>query len=970
MKSWTKSIDDLVQRALESVKTDADRKYFFLRLKNPHWIEPLRKRDFFKHPPEVKQLPDGYVQYPFWPEFQFLKNVANEAPEQVIEVILEISETDNPRFYNDVIDIALDVEASLSTRLKTRIIEYAQGKYPFLNARFGEVLRYWVNSGQIESALELTDVLITFQPDPKKKEKQKRRRAKPKDWTTSLDPRPRFDDWKYQEILEKGVRPLAEREPYQTAKKLIDATATMIRLGFHQDKLDTGSDYDGSAIWCERVNEPRRDYQDSKVNLVNALIFACEKVYEQASESVATLDQELRKQRWNIFMRIRQHLYALHPNEQTRPWIREIILGHEDYGKWEHHFEFQRMIRLACENLGADLLTKAEKERIFEAILSGPSEQSFRDWTGDRFTEELFEGRKRYFHRMQLTPFAPVLFGNYADYFQELKTEEEKPVTDDDYAPYRSEGVKTGGQRSPKPADELAKMSDEEILSFLNEWENVHHDPDEWWVDINFEALAQAFQSIFKEFIIPDESRLRFWIENRNRIERPIYVRAIMSAIHDQVKLKQFDMLDRWFDLCEWVLSHLDQPKEEGVNRSDESREHPDWRSSRRAVGDFVEMCLKEDVNAPVTARERLAFLLDKLCTQYDRRLDDGEPVLLNRDDLPTEAINNTRSRALESLVYFGDWVRRQSEDDQADTPEVFAILDKRLGSECEHALKLPEYALLGLNYGRICGLDREWTSRRRSNFFPQEKLEEWVGAFGSFLRFHQPHKPTFDIVRGDIEFALENIDEFKTGSHEIRDLPDTLGQHLFTYYLWEVYPLTGDDSLLERFYEKTKDDKGRWSRLFDHVGRSLKDSGNQLEKSLEKRVIEFFDWRLEQKEPSELKKFTFWLEAECLDAEWRLTSFSKILDICGSEDIGIYIQVDALRGMVEDHTALVVECFAKLTDRAVKNDGIIYIQTDKAKPILQAGLDSNDATVRDNAERARENLLRRGHLDLLDEEN
>ncbi len=970
MKSWTKPTDDLVQRALESVKTDVERSYFFLRLKNPHWIEPLRKRDFFKHPPEVKQLPDGYVQYPFWPEFQFLKNVANEAPEQVIEVIFEISETDNPRFYNDVIDIALDVEASLSTRLKTRIIEYAQGKYPFLNACFGEVLRYWVNSGQIESALELTDVLITFQPDPNKIEKQKRRRAKPKDWTTSLDPRPRFDDWKYQEILDKGVRPLSEREPYQTAKILIDATATMIRLGFHQDKLDKGSDNDGSAIWCERVNEPRRDYQDSKVNLVNALTFACEKVYEQASESVATLDQELRKQRWNIFMRIRQHLYALHPNEQTKLWIREIILGHEDYGKWEHHFEFQRMIRLACENLGADLLTKAEKERIFEAILNGPSEQSFRDWTGDRFTEELFEGRKRYFHRMQLTPFAPVLFGNYADYFQELKTEEEKPVTDDDYAPYKSEGVKTGGQRSPKPADELAKMSDEEILSFLNEWENVHHDPDEWWVDINFEGISQAFQAVFNEVIIPDESRLRFWIENRNRIERPIYVRAIMSAIHDQVKLKQFDMLDRCFDLCEWVLSHPDRPKEEGVNRSDESREHSDWRSSRRAVGDFVEMCLKEDVNAPVTARERLASLLDKLCTQYDRRLDDGEPVLLNRDDLPTEAINNTRSRALESLVYFGDWVRRQSEDDQADTPEVFAILDKRLGSKCEHALKLPEYALLGLHYGRICGLDREWAARHKGDFFPQEKLEAWAGAFGSYLRFHRPHKPTFDIVRGDIEFAIEKIDEFKTGNDGTKDLADRLGEHLFSYYLWKVYPLKGDDSLLERFYEKTKDDRDRWSRLFFHVGRSLKNSGKQLEESLEKRVIEFFEWRLEQKEPSELKEFTFWLEAECLSAEWRLTSFSKILDICGSEGIKIYTQVDALRGMIEDHTALVVECFVKLTDLVVKSDGAIYIQTDKAKPILRAGLDSDDATVRENAEQARENLLRCGHFELLDEEN
>ena len=83
----------------------------------------------------------------------------------------------------------------------------------------------------------------------------------------------------------------------------------------------------------------------------------------------------------------------MHLNEQTRPWIHEIILAHKDYDKWDHRFEFQRMIRLACENFGVDLLSEPEKEWIFEAILNGPSEQNFRDWVGDRFTKKLFEER-------------------------------------------------------------------------------------------------------------------------------------------------------------------------------------------------------------------------------------------------------------------------------------------------------------------------------------------------------------------------------------------------------------------------------------------------------------------------------------------------------------------------------------------------------------------------------------------------
>ena len=967
MKSWKKPTDNLVQKALDSVKTEVDRRYFFSKLKNPHWIRPLEAHGVFNHPPEMKRLPDGYVQYPFWPEIQFLKNVANEAVEQVLEIILRIPKTCNPRIYNDVIDIALNIEAPFSTRLKEVILEYVQGDYPFLYPRFERVLCYWASNGQTESALELAEALIAFQLGPQRRDKIKRRSANPEDWTTSPEPPPGYDEWKYKQILEKGVRPLAELEPYPTARILIDAVATMIRLRRHQDELERAGGNDYSAIWCPRVNEPSNGYRDSRVDLVQTLTFACEKVYEEAPESVAALDQELQNQRWDIFIRIRQHLYALHPNEQTKPWIHECILGHEDYAKREHHFEFQRMIRLACEKLGADLLTTDERKQIFETILSWPSEREYRDWMRDQFSEQDFNAQRRRFHLAQLSPFAPVLFGKYADYFQELKGEEEKPITDDDYPPHKIE-VQSMEERSPKRDEELVKMPDEELLSFLNEWENVDCDYMKG-VHINFRALAQAFQSIFKEVILSDESRLCFWMKNRERVERPIYVRAMVSAIHEQIESKQFDKLDEWFDLCEWVLSHSDLPMEEGVNRSDVSKEHPDWRSSRRAVGDFVEKCLKKDVNVPITAREHLASLLDKLCTQCDRRLDDDEPVFPGRDSQLDEAINNTRSRALKDLVDFGYWVRRRGEDDQADTPEVFTILEKRLGSEYERQLTLPEYAILGMHYVRICDLDWEWATQHRSGFFPQEDLRAWTEAFGNFLKFSRPFRPIFKIIRDDIEFALGNIDEFKVGRGGRTNLTDRLGEHLFTYYLWGVCPLMGGNGLLERFYEETKADQERWSRLFDYIGRTLKNSGKQLQEGFEQRIVEFFEWRYEKKEQSELRQFTFWLTAECLDAEWRLMSYSRVLDLCGSTDYGISIQMDALREMLEDHTALVVECFAKLSQIIVK-DRIVFIQTDEAKPIIRAGLDSDDATVQANAERARENLLQCGHFSLLDEED
>ena len=119
--------------------------------------------------------------------------------------------------------------------------------------------------------------------------------------------------------------------------------------------------------------------------------------------------------------------------------------------------------------------------------------------------------------------------------------------------------------------------------------------------------------------------------------------------------------------------------------------------------------------------------------------------------------------------------------------------------------------------------------------------------------------------------------------NHEIssRKPIDALGEHLFTYYLWDMYPLRGMESLLERFYEQTDSNREHWANLFNYVGRHLRESGEHLNQNLIDRIIDFFEWRFKQRKPTELQNFTPWLEAECLEAEWRLDTYSEILNVC-----------------------------------------------------------------------------------------
>ena len=71
---------------------------------------------------------------------------------------------------------------------------------------------------------------------------------------------------------------------------------------------------------------------------------------------------------------------------------------------------------------------------------------------------------------------------------------------------------------------------------------------------------------------------------------------------------------------------------------------------------------------------------------------------------------------------------------------------------------------------------------------------------------------------------------------------------------------------------------------------------------------------------------------------------------------------------MLDDHTALVVECLAKLTDLAIKGGKNTYIHhVDQARPILEAGLNSGVAPIKKNAMQTRDNFLRMGYLEFSD---
>lgn len=967
-------------------RTGANYTYFFRQVSSPSWLDELNRRGYFSNPPSVEPLSGGRVNFPYWAPVDYLVRIADQDAKGVANTVLKMGNIDNPQILNGIAKIALKatpVEQSL--RLQKYIIDYMDSPYSInrLN-RFDtapKLIEKWFgkSTDATKAALKLAEKVVSFHPDPEMDEKRIRHERNPNDLTAMLNPAPRFDSWSYQEILQNSIVPLAKESPWQLASILTSVAAKMCFFHHYSASIDQEACNDNSEGWCPRLGKSIWRHASPEQALINVLTYACEHLYKSAPEHIEELNERLGKQPWLLFERIRQHLYAHNPSERTKPWIREMVLSHPDYAEWNYHYEFQQMLRCACEHFGEGFLSKKERTEIFDAILGGPSKDTYRNRFGDKFTEDAFQQLRRKFHRKQLRPFSSVLFGKYSDYFKEFEAESSDSISDEDYSP-TPEVVSGMTYRSPKSPKHLANLSDEELLDYINEWQGQHDIELDWTMEVNIDALSGAFCKVFIETIISDENRLNFWLKNRDRIQRPIYVRVMVDAMQENMKGKKFTHIDQWLDFCQWVISHPDSGSNKTFPFGEKYRENPNWTTSRRSVADFIKTCLTEEVDVPISARSGLANLLQGLCTQPDWTLDEEEP---DHDSLVDIAINRTRGIALENVVYFGIWVRRH--DPHSAVPEIATILNARFNRRDIMPVTLPEYAILGFHYFRIAFFASTWAQERKADIFPHDNFPAWRASFSAVIRYVHISEQVYHHLKSEYRFAVECLRALPPGeygagiqnletlmpSHQEREerrteIINRLGHHLFVYYLWDMFSLDDSENMLSMFYEKTRNNPKYWRNLFDYAGRLLKLEGGTWKDDMVEKAIKFFDWRFAEQQVKELQEFFhWWLRAECLPAEWRLGNFLQILNLCQPRSIVFMSGVSALAEMLEEQPEKVVECFAKMTDFLSVGDRI-YINSTEAKKILKLGINSDNQNMRQHAEQAREKLLSHGYSDFL----
>ena len=125
MPSFRAPTPEQVRAALLKIPTYQLRRAFYERLENPLWVRPLSDAGAFTNPPEPEPTGDGYLRDTYWPEISFLTRIAPQAPDDVVDVLLQLKQSNNGWVRRAVFEIGSQIPTKSSVRLEPLIKAWA-----------------------------------------------------------------------------------------------------------------------------------------------------------------------------------------------------------------------------------------------------------------------------------------------------------------------------------------------------------------------------------------------------------------------------------------------------------------------------------------------------------------------------------------------------------------------------------------------------------------------------------------------------------------------------------------------------------------------------------------------------------------------------------------------------------------------------------------------------------------------------
>jgi len=961
MRSSKTPTPEQVERAVAMLAQPQHRRYFFDQLQNPEWIKALKEKGFFAHPPSAREHPDREtVSFPVWPEAQYLVRMASAAPEAVLETVLEIPETDNVRVHEDLADAALAMPPELAARLVPRACEWVKSPYSLLLPdKLGRLIAHLACGGRVEDALRLSRAMLELLPDPRSDEQL----AVTDGLTLTPEPRPRFDSYYYEQILQRDYPELLRAVGLPALELLCDLLDRAVELSRRPN--DDG-DRDYSYVWRPAVedHEQNGDARGVREILVSAVRDSAEMLMRVKGTDIPSIIDCLERRRWPIFGRMGLHVLRLCANEVPE-LVAARLTDRVLFEDLDRHHEFTLLLRAYFARLQPEY-----QETILGWIEEGPDVQRFKErqvrWSGTQPGEEEAARYAKVWQCSQLARIAPSLPGDWQQRYDELVQELGEP-DHPDFLLYSS--VSSWGEPSPKTADELAQMGAAEVAEFLRVWQ-----PEDGVTSPGMEGLGnqllaaasrdpEAFAQAAAEFAELD----------------PVYVRSVLRGFEEAARAGRAFQWEQVLALCRWVV---EQPREIPGRAQVGGLVDPDWGWARKAVGDLLSLALAErPLGVGYEHRQEVWEILEPLTHDISPTPEEEARYGGSNMDPVTLSINTVRGQALHDVIRYALWVQRDSAAQPGATdpcqrsfnqiPEARDVLERHLdiGRDPSRAIR----AVYGQWFPWLLLLDREWATEQLAAIFPPETAhrEHRDVAWEAYIGYCSPYDGVFDLLLGEYFIAVDQVGTRAGGGTALVKPDERLAQHLMTFY-WRG-KLQADDGqrLLDGFW--TRAPSSLRGHALSFTGRALSQSKGEIPADVLQRLKALWESRLRlarqtqtpEEHKSEAAAFGWWFVSGRFEPLWSLAQLAVVYEFAGEVEAE-HLVIERLASLAEQAPGLALRSL----EAAVKSDQEgwrTYRMREHSRQILAAAMASGDPEAGGKAKALVDYLGQRGFLELRD---
>jgi hypothetical protein len=882
MKSWKKPTPELVARAITGMPFPEQQRYFFDRLENPEWIEPLRKASFFAELPTPER--DGNsVRYYLWPASRYLSRMATLKPELVAEIMAAFPATENPFVVQDILVAAASMPAVSAAKLADAVARTAHSGVSVGMDRAGEVATKLGQAGQGDASLKVLNSILEVVPDPR---------------PTTISPSGReyrhqartlIRGFDYGNILRTHGPELTASLRASYLELLSEKLVFALVQEYPYDRKTRRPVEDYSYIW-----RPHLEFGDSREEAKQLLISGVVQAAEIMATSGVWSDalQVLQRQPYVVFERIQLFLLAKYPGLDVSI-ASQKLLNPNLFHDYSLRQEFNDLSRTSYR-----LLTKEQQGSLLELIDKGVEERRLieRGLSPEQIKRAVRQWRLEHFE-----PIRDYLSAQRLDEVAELEkefgkaTKYENPVV-------RGGAVARGGE-SPATYEELKSMTVDDLVAYLKSWSPGSRTP--------FGPSHQGLAGELTKAIAANSERYFDRLDDLRALQ-PIYVRAALQGFQEAARNQSPLAWKHLLALAEWACEQpLDVPTE--TNESYWDAPDSDWYPTRFAIVDILEDALRKDL-LPRSEQNTAWKLIDILANDETECLDYRDSASQEKD-VWTYSLNTLRPRAVRAALNYIEWLNKHLKTEDGSNqavPEIAQFLDRHLDVDVEKSLSVR--LIYGEKLPFLCAVMANWFAGAVDRIFPdQPNLQSLRDvAWGAYLAANQAYSDVFRLLERQYRGAIHIGDDTrKMGNSRLLDRPSSmLSHHLAQLYWWGKLDL-GQGSVLSEFLATVSESALR--SLFIYVGRSLSEAQEPVADEIIARLQLLWDYILASENARKSGKvfanFGWWFNTSYFDDAWALDRLHKSLVLAGGEYEPILDALSRLSRLTEAYPKLVLDC-------------------------------------------------------------